>query len=391
MMKEYMNLLKEVADSIRTVSDHIYNNPELGFEEFSAVEKQCALLENWGFALTHEVADLKTAFRADKKYGTGGPKFCIISEYDALPGMGHACGHNLICASALAAVYLADKMLSKKEIACELTLMGTPAEEAKGGKVLMVERGVFEGFDACMLAHPYDISSMDDGALSISHCRVIYHGHAAHAALAPEKGVNALDAMLQLFNGVALWRQRLPENSRIHGIITHGGTAPNIIPDYTEANYCIRAGDTQMQKEMDSRFREIAEGAALATGTTMELITDSEYKAVIFNMPLNEEYAKGMEEMGDVVRHTTGKEGRISTDFGNVTQLMPGAHVHFGICKNKRVPLHSNEFREAAGSSYAFMQALKAASAMARICVRYCSDKTFRKAVDVAYAESQQQ
>ncbi len=391
LLEECLNKVMEASPEIRAVSDYIYRHPEIALQEYKAVEKQCALLKKWDFSIRRRVGGLDTAFcasrttgkaPADSKTGKKRPKFCFLSEYDALPGLGHGCGHHLICASALAAARAASELMEEKGMDAEVLLMGTPAEEGKGGKVILVREGGFQGIDACLISHPYDVSSMDDGALSVTHCRVIFHGVASHAAMAPEKGVNALNAMIQFFNGLALWRQCLPENTRVHGIITNGGAAANVIPDCTEALIYVRAPDNETQEKMERHFREIAEGAAFSTGTTVELINESGYRAIRWNRSFNEEYAACWEKMGETIRHAKGCEGRASTDFGDVSQIMPGANLHFGICAEAGVPLHCVEFREAAGTDFAFSQAMKTGAAMAAICIRYCSDPGFRASVD---------
>lgn len=386
MIQHLLDVIETVRPAIRELSDYLHDHPEIGFQEFEAAKRQCNLLESWGFQVTRGVAGLETAFEAVRKFGSGnGARFCILSEYDALKGMGHACGHNLICASAMAAGYAASRALEKAGIQGELCVMGTPAEEGKGGKVIMTEQGVFDRFHASIISHPYDLSSMDDGALSINHWRVAFHGVASHAGMAPEKGINALNAMIHFFNGIALWRQQLPENSRVHGIISKGGEAANIIPAYAESLFYVRAPDCELQAEMNRQFRAIAEAAALATGTTLECESDHGYQAIRFNRPLNEEYAASWLELGESIRRVNGSEGRGSTDFGNVSQMMPGANLHFGICGKEGVPLHSIEFREAAKTQFAFDQAMKTGAVMAGIACRYLSDEDFRNQVNDAF------
>lgn len=387
-MKKFVAAVSEVSHEIRDISDFIHKNPEIGFEEYKASAIQTAFLKRHGFEVSSPQGGLDTAFKAvwESGYSADPIRFCFMSEYDALQGLGHACGHNLICAAALAAVYVAKKELESRGIDAALYLMGTPGEEGKGGKVKMIEGGSFKDIEAGLICHPYDVTSMDIGCLSLSRYTVTFQGRAAHASMGPEKGINALDAMIQLFNGIALWRQQLPESSRVHGIITHGGDAANIIPDRTEAFFYVRANNTQTRKMMESRFEDIARGAAAATGCTVDIKWVSSYKSSVFNSPFNAEYSERWKYFGANVEKATGTEARLSSDFGDVSQLFPSANLFFGITASPEIPLHSIEFREAAASDYAFEQAMRTAAIMASMCVKYYTDHDFRDHVLADFA-----
>lgn len=385
-VKQFADALKKAEADLSTLSKFLHANPELGLEEWRAASMQVAILRNWGFTVEAPVAGLPTAFRAT--WGKGRPRFCFMAEYDALPGIGHACGHNLIAASGLGAAFAAKAVMEANSIEGSIVLMGTPGEEGKGGKVDMVAKGAFDDIDACVISHPYDRSSVDDCCLAVSRYTCTYHGVSAHAAQAPEQGLNALDAIIQLFNMVNGWRQSLPESSRVHGIIIKGGDAANIIPDLAEAFFYVRAADEDTHGEMERRFAKIAEAAAFATGTRLELSRgESAYKASLWNRAINEAYMSVGNELGLNVRDLRPYSGRISSDFGDVSQIMPGANIHFGIVERwtRPVPLHSTEFRDAAATPYAFVQAMKAAAAMAQIGVRYIVDPSFKAAVDASY------
>jgi amidohydrolase len=385
-VSEYAKAIAGAESELRTLSEFIHANPELGHEEWRAASMQVAILKRMGFKVEVPVAGIQTAFKAT--WGEGRPRFCFMAEYDALPGIGHACGHNLIAASGIAAAFAAKSVMDAHSIKGSIVLMGTPGEEGKGAKVGMVRQGIFDGIDACLISHPYDRSSIDDGCLSVSRYTTTYHGLAAHASQAPENGINALDAVIQLFNSVNAWRQSLPESSRVHGIITKGGTAANIIPDLAEAFFYIRAADEETHEEMERRFAKMAEAAAFATGARLELSRgESAYKASVYNKPLNDAYKIVGDELGLAVREPAPYSGRISSDFGDVSCIMPGANVHFGIVERwtREVSLHSEEFKRLAGTPYAFSQAMKVAAAMAVIGVRYISEPDFKSSVDSAY------
>ncbi len=380
MIHELHHAAESIAPELRAVSDFIYRNPETALKEYRAAERLCGLLGEWGYDVQHPLLpEMPTSFRTS--WSSGGenlPEIAFFAEYDALPGFGHACGHNLIAVTGLAAFHLSVQYMKKHHIPGNLVLIGSPAEENYSGKVQLEEAHVFDGLDAAIISHPADVTSMDTGALSVARYRVTFHGRASHAGAAPEQGINALDAMLNLFQTISTWRQQLPEASRIHGIITNGGTAVNIIPDLTCAEFYIRAQDVSTEEFMKSRFRTLAEAAAMTTGCTCEVESlGYQTKACLVNQTLSRTYAEYMQELGEEMICCTGKEGRIGTDFGNVSQLMPGFNAKFGICRKKGVALHTEEFREAAGTDYGFAQALKCSAGMASVAIRCFTDGKF--------------
>ena len=375
-------LAEELYPGLKKISAFIHQNPELGMEEYQASAKAADFLERHGFAVTKNLAGLPTAFQAEKKIGNGnGPHFAFMAEYDALPDIGHACGHNLICVSGLAAGCLAAAFLEKLNHPGRISVFGTPGEEGKSGKVLMKQAGVFDDVDASLISHPYDISSTDDGAYAVARYKVAYYGKASHSGMAPEEGINALDAMISLYNGVSMWRQHFTEDVRVHGIITHGGTAVNIVPDYTEALFYLRSSDKKVQQKIEKRFQQIARGAAEQTGCSVDVIRMSANDPCLVNGPLNREYYQYWKQMGGEIRYAKGNEGRASTDYGDISQMMPGANLHFGICEKPGVPLHCREFQQAAGTDHAFQQAMKCAVIMAAVCLQYYEDPVFREEV----------
>ncbi len=364
---------------LKGLSLKIHKCPELGLEEFNACKWQTDLLRKMGFEVKSPYCGLKTAYFA--KSGKSGPVFCFLAEYDALPEIGHACGHNLICSAAIGAGKALAETLRKEKISGTVIVMGTPAEEGKGGKVKILSKNGFDNIDAVMMAHPLYRTQPWHGFLSVERFNVSFHGKSSHAANSPEKGRNALDAAMLFFQGINAWRQHLPESSRIHGIITSGGAAPNIIPDFTSCSFYIRAENEPTMSEMIKRFRDIAKGAALMTGTSCEVKDGGEgYMGGKINKTLNEEYFRVAEELGmEPVRSERG--GRASSDFGDVSQLIPGTHVYFGISPRKKTPLHSAKFAEVAKSDYALNAMLKVSKAMAQIGYRFFTDAEFRKEI----------
>lgn len=369
----------QLRTELNALSGFLFENPELGFQEFKAAKAITEFLRNGGFKVESPFGGLDTAFKAS--FGEGGPTFCFMAEYDALQGFGHACGHPLIAASAIAAGLLVKEELARLGAKGTVVVMGTPGEEEKGGKVVMLRNGAFEGIDATLASHPMDITSTDSGCLSLSRYAIKFHGRASHAAFAPEKGVNALDAAIQLFNGISAWRQQLPEGSRVHGIITNGGVAANIIPDLTECVFNVRAETEEVRLAMESRFADIAKAAALSTGCELELERLSTcYKASLYNAPLNRAFfdCAGRLGMNPLLRESGG---RISSDFGDVSQAMPAANLLFSVTGGRPCALHTNEFREFARGPEGFNATMTTAAAMARIALSFLLDEKFRAAV----------
>ena len=378
-------LVHKEASALERLATRIFENPELGMEEEKACAWQLQLLKRWGFNIQNPFCGLPTAYKAT--VGRGGPTFCIMSEYDALPEIGHACGHNLICAATMGAGRAVSTAMKRESIKGCFVVMGTPAEEAKGGKVALVRKDAMKGIDAAMMVHPSFRTIGDHGCSAVTRYEVTFKGKAAHSAAAPEKGKNALDAVMLFFHAVNAWRQQLPEESRVHGIVTNGGDAPNIIPDLAACHFYLRSPSDRLLAGMCKRFERMARGAAMMTDTRMTLDADDHpYKARKPNSALTEAYLDAAEVAGlKPVRK--GSPGRASTDFGDVSQVVPGSHVYFGIAQ-RAIACHSVDFREAAGSAYGREQMLRAAEAMGWVAYRYMTDEDFRSSVQREFPKS---
>ncbi len=373
-----IDMVEKYAPLVHPVAKAIHENPELGFEEYEAARLQVDLLRDAGFQVTAPYGGLDTAYRAE--YGGGEPVFAVMCEYDALPELGHACGHNLICAAGLAAGLALRDFLESADIEGKVVVLGTPGEETLGGKIVLLEHGVFKDIDACILCHPASANALDSGDLAVSRYDVTFRGRAAHAAAAPHRGINALDAMNLFFAGIGCWRQQLPPGGMVHGIISKGGTAPNIIPDHTEAFMYLRSHDNATQETLEKRLLDIARGAALMTGCEFEAVRRlNPYSADRFNLPLRGAVFETMERLG----MNPDKEYRssISTDYANVSQEVPGVNFFFNITGGEPVPLHSTEFEKLAGTESGFASAMNAAKVMAEIGVRFLTDASFRRTV----------
>ncbi len=373
--------IARISADLRELALRIHRHPEVGLAETKACAWQIELLQRLGFALETNYSDLATAYRAQK--GKGRPAVAFLAEYDALPGIGHGCGHNLICAVAIAAGHGLAEALAASGIEGTSVILGTPAEEGKGGKVQIIARGGLNGIAAALMAHPYNITTADSGCLAVKRYDVVFYGQSAHASVAPEEGRNALDAVMLLFHGINAWRQHLPPATRIHGIVTEGGHAPNIVPERAAATFYLRAAEGKTLAAMIERFQRIAEGAALMTATRAEVhVGDVGYRAGKPNPVFNADYLRQAAELG-LEPQAGAKQGLGSTDFGDVSQIVPAAHLYFGIASG--VPLHSPEFAAAAGSEHALQRMLLAGEALARIAYRFCADAAFRDEAIIAF------
>jgi len=355
--------VETIADQLISVSRDIYEHPELKFEEFRASKLLAKNIREGGFATQLGVAKLETAIQADHPAVSDGPTVSIISEYDALPGIGHACGHNLIAAAGLGAALAVGAI--KSDLPGKLVFLGTPGEEGGGGKVLMVDADLFAGVDAAMMFHPSSRTVVDCKSLAITEVMIKFTGKASHAAGSPEKGINALDAVIQTFNGINAMRQHIKDGARIHGIITDGGAKPNIVPEHAAANFYVRALENDYRDELLEKLRACAQGAALATGATLDFkIVGHSYKAMKPNRAIGNAFVKNLAELGEPLNPPPPDAGMGSTDMGDVSQVVPSIHAYIQIC-DENVAGHSREFAEAAISKRGLDVMLIAAKAMA--------------------------
>ena len=358
-------------DEIIDLSHRIHAHPEVAFEEEQAAALVAEALARHGFAVEHPAGRLATAVRATRRGGRGGtsPRIAILAEYDALPGLGHGCGHNTMAASgvgaAIALATLAD------ELPGEIVVLGTPAEERGSGKQIMIEDGLFEGIDAALLFHPCDRNHVQSFPLASEDVEIVFHGLQAHAAADPWKGRNALDAMILLFSSVGLWRQQLRPDVRVHGIIQEGGTAANIIPDRSRAWFMLRSPDQAYYDEMKTRFRELAEAAALASGTTVDVTFSGGSTTMKPNATLEARWVANAAAYGIADQGPDPNSG--STDMGNVSWVCPTIHPELSIAP-EGTPGHSILFRDAAATPAADETTLLAATLVAQTAYELFAD-----------------
>lgn len=362
-------------DKYIQISQAIHAKPEIGNQEFFASETLTELLKEARFQVEKGVAGHETAFYALKDSGKPGPRIAFLAEYDALPGIGHACGHNIIgTTSAAAGIALAETL---DQTGGSIAVLGTPAEEggpngsAKGS---FVKHGLLEDIDAALIIHPSGRTSVTGEFLAVDPLDFHFYGKPAHASGSPDKGINALDAVIQLFNGINALRQHLPQDIRIHGIIPNGGDAPNIVPEYASARFFIRAETWQKAQAVSDKVKNIAKGAALATGANVKIERfQNEVKDFVLNPVLDQVLKEELENVGEFVHLKKGK-GRGSTDTGNISYEVPTAHPYIQIGPEELIG-HSKEFREAARSEIGDAAVIKGAKALAHAGYRLLTDK----------------
>ncbi|HEY4599767.1 MAG TPA: M20 family metallopeptidase [Cerasibacillus sp.] len=362
-------------DKYIKTSQVIHARPEIGNEEYFACETHTKLLQDAGFTVTIGVAGHETAFYAEKGSEKEGPTIAFLAEYDALPGIGHACGHNIIGTTSVAAgIALAEVV---ENTGGKVVVLGTPAEEggpngsAKGS---FVKHGFLKDIDAALMLHPAGKTGITGESLAVDPLDFHFYGKAAHASGAPEQGINALDAVIQLFNGINALREHLPSDVRIHGIITHGGDAPNIVPDYASARFFIRAATWKKTVEAANKVRAIADGAALATGATVKVERfQNEVKDFVLNDTFDNVLKEELEALGETVVTERG-EGKGSTDAGNISYEVPTVHGYIKIGPDDLIG-HTIEFREAAKSERGNEALLVGAKALARTGHRLLTDQ----------------
>jgi len=352
-MSEPVQALDQAVEAVTPealdLSHRVHATPEIAFQERQASQWTAQLLERHGFEITAPAGGLDTAFVARWRGSGVGPVVAFAGEYDALPEVGHGCGHNLMCSSSAGAAIVASKVLGP-DFGGEIRFIGTPAEEAGNGKVWLIEAGLFADVDVCLQIHPADSNSAEVLALAVTEVGVTFHGKLAHASGDPWLGKNALDAIVLLHTMVAQWRQHLKPGERVHGIITHGGAAPNIVPDLTSGRWYLRTPVDADLDAMIERFSAMADAAAAATGCTVELAIDpvNRCRTMVNNPTLLAIWRRHLADAGiadDPIDPNAG-----STDMANVSHEVPTIHPYLRIAP-RGTPGHSREFAAHAGGA----------------------------------------
>jgi len=393
---EIQNEINKSIDSLdaelREINLKIHENPELGYEEFKAHDNITAFLTKQGFDVTRHAYGLETSFVTE--YGEGGRLVNFNVEYDALPGIGHACGHNLIATGSIAAFLGLVAAMKKHPVPGRVRLLGTPAEEGGGGKIKLIDAGAYEGVDASLMAHPvagFTFGTMKKATgISYGTCvastkfRATFTGKPAHAAAAPHEGINALDAAVLSYNATSMLRQQIKPEQRIQGVILEGGAKENIITPSSLLAYNVRAANLKDTRELQERVVKCFEGAAIATGCKVEFQETNRYANLISNRSLCSAYAEIMAGLGSPVICELDKgpvPGPYSTDMGNVSHVVPGFHGLYTIPAPGNPPNHTPEFTGAARSEDSHRVTLVTSKGMAATAWRVLADDEFAKAV----------
>lgn len=352
---------KEIHKELCEISDFIYQNPEIGNEEYKAVEKLTSFLQEHNFEIETEFLGIKTAFRATYDSNKEGPTIGYLCEYDALPEIGHGCGHNMIGAMSAGAGIILSKVLN--EIGGKIIVYGTPAEETNGAKVIFAEQGVFDELDVAMMVHPSDKTIESGTSMALYPLQFTYTGKTAHAASCPQDGINALNSVIQLFNGIDALRQHVTPDVRIHGIITNGGVAANIVPDKAVAQFYFRASTKEILDDVLVKAKNIAQGAALMTGSKLEItryeLPNDNLKT---NKSLSEAFSNNLRKLG--VKDIYEAKDTGSSDIGNVSHKTPTIHPYIGI-SNCNVTGHSVNMADATITPFAHERLLIGTLALA--------------------------
>jgi len=373
------------AEDLIALSHGVHADAELAFEEHRSSARVAEALAAAGFDVTHGLAGMDTA--VDARIGTGDLTVAICAEYDALPAVGHACGHNVIAAAAVGAGLALAPLVD--ELGITLRVLGTPAEEGGGGKILMLDAGVFDGVHAAMMVHPAPYESLTIPCLAVEHVGVTYRGKEAHASAFPELGRNAADALTVAQVAIGLLRQHITSDQRIHGIVTHGGDAPNVVPGRTEGSWYVRAATLAALEELSPRVHRCFEAGALATGCDVEVeLRSPRYSEFLPDATLLAAYAREATAVGRVLPAEGEDRGLAgSTDMANVSLRVPTIHPMLAIEADGAVN-HQPEFTAAAARPSADRAVLDGATAMARTVVAVAEDPAARAALIAAAARS---
>ncbi|MCM3133020.1 M20 family metallopeptidase [Paenibacillus polysaccharolyticus] len=343
---QIFNVIDQYASRFKDISSYIGAHPELGNEEYLASARLKEELSYHEFKVQAPILGLETAFIGTYASSKPGPTIALLCEYDALPEIGHACGHHLICMMSLGAAVGLKAIVD--EVGGTIKVFGTPAEETRGAKVPMAEAGLFDDCDVALMAHPFYAYEKSGSSLAIDAVQFEFHGKSSHAAASPHEGINALDAVIQTFTGINAFRQQVKSTVRIHGIINSGGQAANIIPDYASAQFYVRAATRKELNVLTERVVQIAQGAALQTGC--KLVTsnyETSYDEMVTNETFSDAFSQNLMELGIPQEEIVSGNDHGSMDIGNVSLRCPAIHPYIRVVDEVHT-LHSVEFRDLA-------------------------------------------
>jgi amidohydrolase len=373
------------APALRQLASNIHAHPELCYAETKAAGWICDLVEKHALAIERGAYGMPTSFvaRAGK---AGGARVAILAEYDALPEIGHACGHNLIATSAVGAFLAAAKVAG--EVGGEVVLLGSPAEEGGGGKIKLIEAGAFDSIDAAMMFHPFDRDLLGHAALAMFHVTFEFHGTPSHAAASPHAGTSALTACMDTFRLIDGQRVHMKDGVRVHGYVTNGGQAVNIIPERAACEFSVRARDTKELARVRAIVERCAQGAATASGVRVEAHVSEGYKDMRNNLTLARRFGEHLSAFGRKAAESDPTVGAGSTDMGDVSHVVPSIHPYLGIVDKGAGMCHEHRFAAAASSERGLETAIQAAKALGRTAVEVLADAGLREAVRAEWSAS---
>lgn len=374
MKKHLFNHIDKIKNDMFSMSDYIFDNPEIGYKEYKACKILTEYLSKNNFRI-EKIQGLETAFKAIYESKTEGPSIGLLCEYDALEDIGHACGHHMQGPAIIAAAVALKEIL--KDYAFKLVVYGTPAEETGGGKIDMIEKSCFKDIDIALMFHASQTTTADVKTMTLSNFIVKFKGKSVHAAIQPEKGRSALDGLLLAFNGVEFLREHVKEDTRIHYNVTYGGGPNNVVPPEAEGTFCLRSYNRKYLNEVIDRFRDIIHGAALMTGTAYEIIEEKPFNNKIPVYKLND-LLMANARLVNAPRISPPREKTGSTDFGNITYMIPGSCIRVSFV-SEHAPVHSQEFLDAGKSESAHNAIVYAAKILAASSYDLIKDKELLK------------
>lgn len=384
--KNIISQIDDMAPELIDLSKMLYEHPETAYQEYRACRWLTEFLRKNGLVVETPIGGVETAFSArPAKTQADTPSIAFLAEYDALPKIGHGCGHNLIAAASIGAFVALNRTWPDMPGAARL--IGTPAEEGGGGKARLAEAGVFEGVDFSLMFHPGHANRMGGNSLGRIKAQVEFFGRTAHAAAAPEKGVNALDAMIGAYNNISFLRQQMAAIGRIHGVITSGGDAPNVIPDYTAGLFYIRSLELDYLDVLFKRFEDCCQGAARASGCSVKItVLPPSLEPMKRNTVMESVWQANMVGLGLEPCLTNGPTG--STDLGNISQIMPVIQPYLALC-SEDIAAHTIEFAEATQSATGRSVLINAAKLLAMTAGDYLATATIRQEAAREFAQTQ--
>lgn len=387
MKDKIKSIIDNIAIQLDSLSLEIYSSPELGFEEYKSSKAHMDLLEKYGFEMEKNYCGLETGFKAIYASGKKGPTIAYMSEYDALPGVGHGCGHNILGATSTGAGIVLKHLID--DIGGRVIVFGTPAEETSGAKVTYVENGAFDDVDIALVAHPASSYRKSGSSLALQPLQVEFYGKTSHAASEPEKGINALDGLIMTFNSINALREHIISTSRIHGVIKNGGEAANVVPDYAMAQFYIRSKMKKDNIEIVEKVKNCARGAALQTGARLEMSEyELPYDNLVTNQGLNQLFTDAIKEYANIDM-LPAAESTGSLDAGNVSHVCPTIHPYFDITNDPNIPAHTRQMADCTLTDYAKEQMRNTIGGLVLTAVKYIQDEEIQQKIREEFLQAE--